>query len=110
MNMGITLTYFRVGSEDVNKMTKYIKQTVTKTHLNLEFDSSCSLCNLLGLYWDVFHDCDRDKRTIRHKLQKKKKLLVRKKYVNLRNPLMKCSMNCCCSRKKGNICNFCFNS
>ena len=53
-------------------MTKYIKQTVTKTHLNLEFDSNCSLCNLLGLYWDLFHDCDRDKRTFRHKLQKKK--------------------------------------
>jgi len=39
-----------------------MKQTVTKMHLNFEFDSNSSLCNLLRLNLDLFPDCDRNKK------------------------------------------------
>jgi len=40
MNMWNTLINLLVGSEDINKTTKCMKQTVTKMHLKFEFVSN----------------------------------------------------------------------
>jgi hypothetical protein len=45
-NMWISLIYCPVGSEDVNKMTQYIKPAVTKVHWNVAFGVTVGFSDL----------------------------------------------------------------